>query len=89
MTEREKSDYFHGNTNNAHGNWKTLASSSNPGNAAEPLPLPTPSKPTGSLLSMWTSRQQEKARTSHTEFAGRSYGDVKAELYSQMRSGKK
>ncbi len=85
MTEREKSDFDRSNTNNAHGNWKTLASN-NPGNmAGNGMPLPTPSKPTGSLLSMWTSKQQEKARNGHTEFAGRNYGDMKAELYAHMR----
>ena len=87
MTEREKTDYNHGNTNNAHGNWKTLGPNHSfpVGVAGGPMSLPIAGKSSASLLSLWTSRQKDKARSSHTEFAGRSYGDMKAELYPQTR----
>ena len=89
MTKREKTDFNLGNTNNSHGNWKSLGP--NPSfpvgaaNGATPFSLPVVGKPTASLLQLWTSRQKDKTRNCHAEFAGRSYGEVKAELYPQMR----
>lgn len=50
--------------------------------------LPSLSKPTGSLLSIWTNKKQAAANSCHTEFAGRSYGDVKTELYKKMRTSR-
>ena len=82
MTEREKIDFNFNDINNNHGNWTGVKGSS----STHSLPaLPVPAKPTSSLLSLWSAKQQSKANSGHVEFAGRSYGDRKAELYSQMR----
>ena len=84
MTEREKRDFNYNDRNNSHGNWGT-ASIKSEGSAHTGAPLPVPAKPTGSLLSLWSAKQQSKANSGHLEFAGRSYGERKAELYPQMR----
>ena len=47
--------------------------------------LPVPAKSTGSLLALYTAKEKGKAGNSHIEFAGRSYGEKKVELYSHMR----
>ena len=100
MTEREKRDFESGDINNSHGNWKQLTGPAGPPglggqstnhtslmsmNGGALPTLPVPMKPSGSLLTLWTTRQKNKANSSHVEFAGRSYGEVKTELYSQMR----
>lgn len=50
-----------------------------------PPSLPVPAKSTGSLLSLWTAKEKNKANSGHVEFAGRTYGEVKAELYPHTR----
>ena len=45
-------------------------------------------KPVGSLLSIWTNKKQVAADSCHQEFAGRSYGSSKAELYKSLRTNK-
>ena len=84
MSEREKRDFNYNDRNNSHSNW-TLKSEGAGHNGAPLLAMPVPAKPTGSLLSLWNTKQQNKANSGHIEFAGRSYGERKAELYSQMR----
>lgn len=86
MSQREKRDFNFNDVNNSHGNWKHPSapgaeSKSLPG----PLAMPVPAKPTGSLLALWGAKEKSKASSSHMEFAGRSYGGAKAELYPQMR----
>lgn len=72
-----------GDTASATASWQTQHSL-NHSNLVSNV-LPAPAKPAGSLLSLWTAKQKAKANSSHVEFAGRSYGEMKAELYPQMR----
>ncbi|XP_064385097.1 integrator complex subunit 13-like [Halichondria panicea] len=48
--------------------------------------LPTLAKPGDSLLSMWTNRKRVAADGCHQEFASRSYGESKIELYKNLRT---
>lgn len=83
MSEREKRDFNYNDRNNSHGNWGGPSIKTE---GTGPLAaLPVPAKQTESLLSLWSSKQQSKANSGHVEFAGRNYGERKAELYAQMR----
>lgn len=77
-----------------HGNWQLVGhtpSIAKP-HVPDPLPasgtapvLPVPAKPVGSLLALYSAKEKSKASSCHIEFAGRSYGKMKADLYPQMR----